>query len=498
MVKQSATKQCVPRESTVRLRIREAARAHVSLKNLIPPMPSESLHEHARHCLASIKLNQTYLNYTMIQLNNALWEDYFEHIPREQRLLLLPICLRDHKQCKAPSDDLGLICQECGLCNIPDISEQAQALGMSVLVAESSSRVSQWVKDGDIQGIIGVSCMHSLEKAFASMLRHAVPGIAIPLNNDGCQDTEYDQQDLLEAIHIPQAPQSYANPSPLIKRQVTELFTPSRIRTYLNASTPYLRQFQDLVVNALCDDGKHYRPMITLGTYCSITNQSQYPTYLVPIAIAVECFHKASLIHDDIEDNDDARYNKPTVHKRHGLATALNLGDFLIGEGYRLLSHGTIPTEIRSELYEQAAQAHCELALGQAQEFESLGKAISLEQCLQTHQLKTAPAFRVAMYLGAIAAGQFEHYRETLHSLSNALGVAYQLYDDLEDAAPNPASAVDTLMRVENRKRDDAISKITALYLTYQSYAYASLDDLKDPVLKTFMYRLCGRILKDV
>ena len=52
----------------------------------------------------------------------------------------------------------------------------------------------------------------------------------------------------------------------------------------------------------------------------------------------MECFHKASLIHDDIEDDDAQRYGEPTLHVEHGVPVALNVGDLLIGEGYRLLA----------------------------------------------------------------------------------------------------------------------------------------------------------------
>lgn len=498
MVNQVATQQRVPRDPAVRLQIREATRRWVCNEKLLPPMVKESLQSHAQRCLDTMQIDAEFLYYTMILLNNALWEDYFSHIPKDQRLLLLPKCLRNHAQCNASTDALGLLCEQCGACNIPDLTDKAESLGLSVLVAESSSRVSDWVKNGEIQGIIGVSCMDSLEKAFGSMLRHAVPGIAIPLITDGCKDTEYDRIAVNQAIEIGEHETLYANPSPMIKEHITELFTPNRIRPYLNASTPYLHHFPELVCSALCDDGKHYRPMITFGTYCSLLNRSDFPAFLEPIAIAVECFHKASLIHDDIEDADDSRYDKPTLHKRVGIPTALNLGDFLIGEGYRLLSHHAIPTDMRATLYIQAAQAHCELALGQAQEFESLGEPILLEHCLQTHLLKTAPAFRVAMYLGAIAAGKFDAYQQTLYAFSNALGVAYQLLDDLQDMNANPASAVDTLMRIEDIDRQIARDRITEVYTTYRYIAYTTLDQLNDPVLKTFLYRLCGRILHDI
>jgi geranylgeranyl pyrophosphate synthase len=490
--------QSVPHNPTVRLQIRQATKQWVHNESLLPPLARDSLQSHAHRCLETMQLDAAYLYYTMIMLNNALWEDYFSHIPYDQRLLLLPICLRDHEKCQAPRDELGLLCQECGACHIPEITEKAEQLGYSVLVAESSSSVSQWVKCGEIQGIVGVSCLHSLEKAFPSMLRHAVPGIAIPLLTDGCKNSQYDTLALNQAIEIPQADRLYTNPGPMIKQHVNELFTPNRIAPYLNVSTPALKQFPKLAASTLCDNGKHHRPVITFGTYCSLLNHSEFPDFLEPIAIAVECFHKASLIHDDIEDADDTRYDKPTLHKQVGLPIALNLGDFLIGQGYRLLSHQTIPYEIRALLNAQAAQAHCELALGQAQEFELLGKDTSFEQCLQTHLLKTAPAFRVAMYFGAIAARKFEPYEQTLYTLSNALGVAYQLLDDLQDMDENPASAIDTLMRAQKMDRPTARDAITELYKTYQRNAYAALEGLDDPVLKIFLYRLCGRILEDV
>ena len=493
----SKSDQIVPLDSATRLQIRDTVRRLVRDEKLLPPQTLERLRYHARCCREKLRLDDAFENYTMIMLNNMLWEDYFAHIPKEQRLLLLPICLRNHEHCKAASDELGLICEQCGSCVIPEITEKAENFGLNVLVAESSSSVGEWVERGELQGIIGVSCLNSLEKAFASMLRHAIPGIAIPLIADGCKDTDFDLSALDEALNIGEASPAYTAHNANIREHLKQLFAAEKISRYLNASTPFLRRFPELVYGALCDNGKHYRPMITFGTYCSLLNCSEFPDLLDPIAIAVECFHKASLIHDDIEDGDDTRYDKPTMHKQVGLPTALNAGDFLIGEGYRLLSHQSIPPELRAELYVQAARAHCELALGQAQEFESLGQNISLEQCLETHRLKTAPAFRVSLYMGAIAAGKFEQYREVFNSFADSLGVSYQLLDDLEDTHSNPASAVDCLMRTGNIDRETARAEISALYNTYKQKTFTTLEPINDSVLKTFLYRLSGRVLKD-
>ena len=95
------------------------------------------------------------------------------------------------------------------------------------------------------------------------------------------------------------------------------------------------------------------------------------------------------------------------MHQRTGMPVALNAGDFLVGEGYRLFCHESIPATMRAEMVSQVAQAHSELSLGQAREFEFSQSAVTLEMCLETHRLKTSPAFRVAMDIGAIAAGKF-------------------------------------------------------------------------------------------
>ena len=221
--------------------------------------------------------------------------------------------------------------------------------------------------------------------------------------------------------------------------------------------------------------------------------------YLDPIVLAVECFHKASLIHDDIEDDDAERYGEPACHVRLGLAPALNLGDYLIGIGYRLFCHESVPPEMRSMLTAEAAAAHCELALGQAREFEALRRpAVRTEECLEIHRLKTAPAFRVALFAAAIAAGRFPELRALLHAFSDKLGTAYQLHDDLEDEGENPASAVDVLMRSNGLDRATARAETVRLYREQRESICDLLETVGDVPLKIFLYRLVGKALNDV
>ena len=492
----SEIKQTVPQDSGVRETIRRAAEDLVRSNGLKPPLSLTHLKRRAAALTAGLELDgRGFDHYAMIELNNALWSSYLPHIALKQRLLLLPFCLRKQPGCTADHDDLGLICRGCGQCNIPRLSAEADALDMPVLVAESSSAVADWVEQGEIQAVVGVSCLDSLEKSFPAMLRSAVPGIAVPLLRDGCKDTVFDPDDLKRALAAPQDAELHEFSYSTVRSRVDALFTPDGVSKFISGSP-----LKEEAVRALSAHGKHYRPKITAGCWAALTvSAPELPDYLEPVALAVECFHKASLIHDDIEDDDAERYGEPACHVRLGLPAALNLGDYLIGIGYRLFCHESVPHEMRAALCEEAALAHCELALGQAKEFEALrNNDLKAEDCLEIHRLKTAPAFRVALFAAAIAAGRFDAFRTFFHAFSDKLGVAYQLHDDMEDEGENPASAVDVLMRANGWDRETARAETARLYRAQREDIYDLLEQVDDVPLKIFLYRLAGKVLKDV
>jgi geranylgeranyl pyrophosphate synthase len=161
-----------------------------------------------------------------------------------------------------------------------------------------------------------------------------------------------------------------------------------------------------------------------------------FPEDLRKAAVAVECFHKASLIHDDIEDGDNARYGEPTLHMEHGTAVALNVGDLLVGEGYRLLAEcESVHASVRGEMIKIASAGHRTLCLGQGAEltWAHAPQPLSPLQVVEIFRRKTAPAFEVALRIGAALADADDDVHRTLTKYSEALGIAYQIKDDLED-----------------------------------------------------------------
>ena len=151
----------------------------------------------------------------------------------------------------------------------------------------------------------------------------------------------------------------------------------------------------------------------------------------------MECFHKASLIHDDIEDNDTLRNGHETLHCRHGIPVALNIGDYLIGEGYRLISRLDLDNDAKCLMLSIASQCHHTLCLGQGEELAMLKSDLppTPQKLLEIYANKTSPAFETGLRFGAACAGADSTTHRILSAYSNAIGIAYQINDDLNDLA---------------------------------------------------------------
>src|SRR5690606_20437439 len=127
-------------------------------------------------------------------------------------------------------------------------------------------------------------------------------------------------------------------------------------------------------------------------------------------ALSIETFHKASLVHDDIEDDDEFRYGDLTLHRKFGTPTAINVGDYLIGLGYRLVAQEsrTLGAEVVSEILDRLSEAHVKLSEGQGAELiwrDSLDKQLTPQDAIRIYALKTAPALEAALHTGLRLAG---------------------------------------------------------------------------------------------
>src|SRR5256884_293511 len=429
-------KKTLPQPPADRNRVLQFVRHYVAEYNPIPPLPLEQLKEHADRVMQLLQCDPVYRDYIGVLMNNEMWRETLASVPYERRLLLLPKCLRVESKCPAPFDEFGLLCKQCGLCTIQDLQSEAEKLGYAVLVAEGSAIVMSLIQTGKIEAIVGVSCLSVLERAFPYMEAAAIPGVAIPLLQDDCIDTTVDLDWIWEYIHLTSEDRTRRLDLGALRDEVEFWFTSASLDLVMgNAEGETERIARDWLMRA----GKRWRPFLTVAAYQALRQDAgaALPDDIRKIAVAVECFHKASLIHDDIEDNDTMRYGEKTLHEEYGLPVALNAGDLLIGEGYRLIGSCKASPEQKTQMLLAAAHGQRQLCRGQGAElcWARSPQPLTQSQVLDVFRWKTAPAFEVALRLGALYAGTEPHEEvaEVLRVYSEALGIAYQIRDDLSD-----------------------------------------------------------------
>ncbi|MBE0535849.1 MAG: polyprenyl synthetase family protein [Phycisphaerae bacterium] len=423
----------VPKTKKEREALLEAVGRYVEEHKPVPPLSLGELRRHAGEVIRSTGADDKYTDFAAVLVSNAAWWPVVAGIPYHKRLLLLPKCLRNKDLCPAEFDEIGLLCEHCGNCLNDELKRQAEQLGYAVLIAEGSPIVMSLVKTGKVDAIIGVSCLSVLENVFPYMDAGAVPGIAIPLLYDGCCNTGVDVDWVWEVIYRTAEKEARRLNLEALRSEVETWFNQDAVGRLIGGE---LSEVEKLGADWLAGEGKRWRPFLTAAVYEALTaDGSKLPQALQQAAVAVECFHKASLIHDDIEDGDDLRYGRKTVHAQCGVPIALNVGDYLLGEGYRLLAELALPDACRARCVQVAAQGHRSLCLGQGKELAWVRRPqpLSVDEVIDIFRKKTSPAFEVALKLGAIVAGRDAELAEVLETYSEALGIAYQIRDDLEE-----------------------------------------------------------------
>lgn len=539
-------KKNIPQTKLERDALLQSIRHYVEHENPVPPMPQDELEVHARKILAETGFDDIYLHYTAVCLNNEMWRETMATIPYERRLLLMPKCLRVEDKCPAPFDEFGLLCKQCGLCTIQDFQNEAERLGYAVLVAEGSAVVMSLIQTGQIEAIVGISCLPVLERTFPYVEAAAIPSIAVPLLQDDCINTTVDIDWVWDYIHLTSEDKTRRLNLNALHDDVRTWFTPESIDAIMG---PAAGESEKLAREWLARDGKRWRPFLTVAAYQALREdrEAPIPDDIKKAALAVECFHKASLIHDDIEDEDFGRYDQPTLHAEHGIPVALNAGDLLIGEGYRLIGECQVSDRQKTEMVLAASTGQRELCRGQGAEliWARNPEPLKSTQVLEIFRQKTAPAFEVALQLGAAYAGKLDEVSDVLHEFSEALGIAYQIRDDMddlgEDAGENvleklrPSILLSTTFErakdedkafmkslwsgqaadaAEATSDEDSLSLVDrvrhlahetesderCLFLmeTYKETAIRSLQELDNANLKGLLRRVIGKIFNDL
>jgi len=408
-----------------------------------------------------------HVGWTMVTLVSEIWRTHLSAGSSGRRLLLLPDCpLATGK----PQEGMPHVCGP--QCSIVTLWSAARDSGW---VVESSSRAVDAIGNllsGQVDGILGVAHLEDLEKAFRKLPVSRLPVAAVPIESiqgdqfDCCSDATTAQMiDVDWVLGLLGVAGGAVTPVgdylPLL-REASEMFTQDALRERFEglgirniipaqsssgiSAIPPLQSTGLLASDFLTRGGKFLRPFITLAIFDALISDIQAsglhvcPTprdVVKSCAVAIEVFHKASLIHDDVEDQDDKRYGRPTMHAEFGVPCAVNVGDYLVGLGYRIVSGlQGIDQSAQTIAVSLLADAHMRLAQGQGAELwwrDQADKRLSPEDALSIYGLKTSPAFEVAILMGMHLAGVGSERSGDIRNFAYYVGTGFQILNDLKD-----------------------------------------------------------------
>ena len=225
--------------------------------------------------------------------------------------------------------------------------------------------------------------------------------------------------------------------------------------------------------------GKRVRPVLCLLAAEAAGGRAEAA---LPGALALEYIHTYSLIHDDLPamDDDDLRRGRPTSHKVFGEGHAILAGDGLLTEAFRVLAEGAGDPDRRLAALALLAEAAGWRGMvgGQALDLEGETRAAyDLAHLQLIHRLKTGALLRAAVEMGAVLAGAEPSVRQALRAYGEAIGLAFQIQDDILDAT---ATTQDLGKRAG---KDAGKGKITYPSLLGLDGARKALDDATETAL---------------
>ncbi len=407
----------------------------------------------------------------MVTIVSEYWRSQLASGPSGRRLLLLPDCA-----VAPPSPDaVDGVPATCGpSCGIATIWAAARDSGWTV---ESTSRAVAAIGSlltGQYDGVLGVAKLRDLQKAFGMLPAFALPVAAVPyepLAEHASRPASCAAALAAEAIDVEWilgllgvaggTGGAVGDYLPLL-REAAEMFAPPALTDLadrlalpgllgsggagFSPATPPLDATAEMSADFLARGGKFLRPFVTLAAFDAVSadrgkagplNGAAPREAVRAAAVAIEIFHKASLIHDDIEDDDAMRYGRPTLHREQGLPSAINAGDYLLGAGYRIVTAlpGVTAATLR-DLLEILADAHVRLARGQGAELrwrDAGDRRLPPSEALDIYGLKTSPAFEAAIAMGVRLAGIPPAEAAAIDRYALHVGTGFQILNNLKD-----------------------------------------------------------------
>lgn len=210
------------------------------------------------------------------------------------------------------------------------------------------------------------------------------------------------------------------------------------LQNELPASSMLPTRLHEAMAYAVHAGGKRVRPLLIYAA-SELGGDQRLPIEAIDkCAAAIEYLHTYSLVHDDLPcmDDDDLRRGKPTIHKAFDEATAMLVGDALQTQAYLVLSRLNVSAQVRVSLIEELANASGSLGMagGQAIDLQSVGQMLKQADLEVMHRMKTGALLRAAVRMGGLLGGLSIEQTRALDQYSEALGLCFQVIDDILDA----------------------------------------------------------------
>lgn len=211
---------------------------------------------------------------------------------------------------------------------------------------------------------------------------------------------------------------------------------------FANQTHAALEHLRSANLYSISNGGKRLRPALVYAVCESFGSLNEQDQNL--IAAAIECIHSYSLVHDDLPamDDDDLRRGKPTCHIAYDEPTAILVGDGLQAFAFELISQLSLEPKVALTLTRVLAQAAGNFGMvgGQMIDLQAVNRSISLSELEYMHRLKTGAMIEASVLMPAIAAGVDQATQKALANYAAAIGLAFQVHDDVLDIESDTAT----------------------------------------------------------
>ncbi len=476
---QSADMRC-PGARSLRERLRAMAADLVSAWRAegVPPAArtAAGLRTAAETLVKRAQARPEHVGWTMVTIVSEFWRERLAAAPAGRRLLLLPDCPHAVATSSVESSqpEAGAVPRVCGPdCGIATIWSAARDGGWVVEPVQRAVAGIGGLLTGQYDGVMGIARLRDLEKAFAMLPAFSLPVAAIPCEPDAaCVEGGLEAESCAAAMSAAAIDVDWVlrlvgvaggGSAPVgdylpLLHEAAGMFTPARLSSLadrLQVGQAFGEAVGDATVISPLDataamageflvrGGKFLRPFICLAAHDAVRDDladgggGGSRDAVRAAAVAIEVFHKASLIHDDIEDDDLMRYGRSTLHVERGVPAAINAGDYLVGLGYRIVAGlPEVAPGTTRDIVAILADAHVRLARGQGAELawrDGGERPLTPAEALTIYGLKTSPAFEAALAMGIRLAGVEPAQAGAIGPYSLHVGTGFQVLNDLKD-----------------------------------------------------------------